>query len=271
MTSMRKDDLATVASIGASAFIVACVAHEVIGHGGMCLATGGHVTLISSVYFRATNGGPIVDASGPMANLVLGGLLWLGLRFRRTPSPHLHLFLATAMGLNLFWGSGYFVYSGIANTGDWAFVVRDLALRPIWLWRVILVSLGLYIYGLSTMAVSRRLTRFADIEHKDRSSHPLFRLTLILYLSAGITCCSAAFLFRGTLWPALRESLVESFGASVGLLFIANRRPRTDNAMENACSVVTLDWKWIIISVLCVILFVAVMGRGYFNEPNEAV
>jgi len=46
---MKKNSPATIACIGALAFIVAGVNHEVIGHGGMSLATGGHVALISAV------------------------------------------------------------------------------------------------------------------------------------------------------------------------------------------------------------------------------
>ena len=98
----RKDDWVTVASIGALAFIVACVTHEAIGHGGACLVTGGHVILISSVFFRATNVGPITDAAGPLANLILGALLFVWLRRREAASPHWRIFLIATMAMNLF-------------------------------------------------------------------------------------------------------------------------------------------------------------------------
>ena len=55
---MKKNSPATIACIGALAFIVAGVNHEVIGHGGMSLATGGHVALISAVCGYSLGGVP---------------------------------------------------------------------------------------------------------------------------------------------------------------------------------------------------------------------
>jgi hypothetical protein len=252
-----------MACVGALAFAVAAVAHEAIGHGGMCVATGGHVKLITTVYFRGTDSGPLTDAAGPMANLVLGGLLYLWVKPNRIASPHLHFFAAAAMALNLFWGSGYFIYSGISNTGDWAFVVRGLALQPPWLWRAILVVLGVYCYGFSIVATGRALARFADISGEGPAKRPLFRVSLILYLSAGIACCLAVLPFRGALGPAFHESVRESFEAFVGLLYVAARRTVPGQATDAGRAALPRSWKWIAGSLAWLILFAAVMGRGY--------
>src|SRR5258708_35955427 len=65
----------TLAAIAAVAFIVACVSHEAVGHGGMCLAVGGRIALLTSVYFHCANGGPITHAAGarPETPLRVGG------------------------------------------------------------------------------------------------------------------------------------------------------------------------------------------------------
>ena len=48
----QQDDAATIA---AAAIIAAClttIAHEALGHGGACLASGGRIVLLTSVYFE---------------------------------------------------------------------------------------------------------------------------------------------------------------------------------------------------------------------------
>ena len=73
----------TLVAVSAVSFIVACVAHEAIGHGGMCLAVGGRIRLLTSVYFSGTNGGALTDAAGPLMNLVAGAVCWALARGRR--------------------------------------------------------------------------------------------------------------------------------------------------------------------------------------------
>src|ERR1051326_1180881 len=76
-----------VVCCGALAFIFSSIAHEVIGHGGAALLTGARIRQISSVYFDAVDARPIVDAAGPLMNLLVSGLLLLWRRYRRTVSP----------------------------------------------------------------------------------------------------------------------------------------------------------------------------------------
>src|SRR5205085_10953058 len=113
---------ATLAAIAALAFIVACVAHEAVGHGGTCIAAGGHITLLTSVYFHCANGGLLPSAAGPLINLAVGSILWATLRRAWSLlSAHWRLFITLAMAFNLFWGAGYFVYSAVTDMSDWAF------------------------------------------------------------------------------------------------------------------------------------------------------
>lgn len=60
-----------------TAYMLSAIIYEMIGHGGTCLAPGGHITLLSSVYFRSNPHFFQVDAAGPLANLVVGLWLWL--------------------------------------------------------------------------------------------------------------------------------------------------------------------------------------------------
>lgn len=246
MVGNRHDDLTFVA-IAVLAFIAACVAHEAIGHGGMCIATGAHVTLLTSVYFHCSNGGPLTDAAGPVMNLMVGAACWLWLKSWSTPSPQWRVFLVLTMALNLLWGAGYFVYSAVTDSGDLAFVLRDLALQPHSLWLSLMGVLGVCLYYGSVRLVASQLP----------PGIPL----LTAYLAAGGVSCIAALFFSGPVLPALRDAAFESFGAASGLLFLARRISGQDvpAALE---AIVVRGNGWVAASVSAVVVFIATLGRG---------
>jgi hypothetical protein len=49
---MRRHDLLTLVAIGVAAHIAADVVHEVLGHGVVCLLSGGKITLLTWVFYR---------------------------------------------------------------------------------------------------------------------------------------------------------------------------------------------------------------------------
>ena len=49
-------------------------------------------------------------------------------------SPPTRYFLVLAMAGNLFTATGYFLFSGVMNFGDWAAVTKGL--EPFWAWRL---------------------------------------------------------------------------------------------------------------------------------------
>src|SRR3954469_9700508 len=128
------------------AFVCACVSHEAIGHGGACLATGGRIVLLTSVFFRCEPGSSFVDAAGTIMNLAVAGLAWLTFA-RSTPSSTLRLFAIFVFAFNALWGTGYFIYSAVLDTGDLAFVWRVNPLAAPWLWRLVLGGVGVFLYS----------------------------------------------------------------------------------------------------------------------------
>jgi hypothetical protein len=243
---LRTHSYSTLAAIAAVAFIVACVAHEAIGHGGMCLALGGHITLLTSVYFRCTNGGPLTDAAGPLMNLIVGAACW-SLARNRPPTSHSRLFFVLAMAFNLFWGAAYFIFSAITNTGDCAFVLRDLSLEPRWLWRLLMGAIGAALYVRSVRAIATEVPPGTPLVWP--------------YLVAGVVSCVAALFFVGPVLPAVREAAKESFGAAVGLLFVAYCSSKQAHTSDSP-SLVAHSNGWLLFSALVTILFILVLGRG---------
>jgi hypothetical protein len=138
------------------------------------------------------------------------------------------------MAFNLFWGAAYLIFSAVTNTGDWAFVLRDLSLEPRWLWRLLMGVLGVGMYVLSARAVGTHVP----------PGTPL----LWPYLVAGLVSCVAA-----------RESL----GAAVGLLFVAYRSSKQAYPSSSPSLVLVAHSNgWLLFSALVTILFFLVLNRG---------
>jgi hypothetical protein len=51
--------------------------HEALGHGGMCLALGGHIRVLTSSVFRCDLQSVWIDPAGPFGNLLVGALAGL--------------------------------------------------------------------------------------------------------------------------------------------------------------------------------------------------
>lgn len=238
---------ATLAAIAALAFMAACAAHEAVGHGGICVALGGQITVLTSVYFHCSKAGVLTEAAGPLMNFVVGVVCWAALR-RALPSLSVHwrLFLVLTMAFNLLWGAMYMLSSVVTNTGDWAFALRDLGLQPGWLWRCLTGALGMCLYYCFLLLVASYLPPRVPL--------------LVPYLSAGAVCCLAALFFDGPKLPAVAESVGESFGNAVGLLLIAYRDSRRAGSPP---AVVSVSPGWLIASALVTLLFFATLGRGF--------
>jgi len=69
-----KPDLLTIAAIAIVATVIADFIHEGLGHGGMCVATGGRPLVLSTVHFECSADTRLVAAGGTLANLIFGTL-----------------------------------------------------------------------------------------------------------------------------------------------------------------------------------------------------
>jgi hypothetical protein len=236
----------TLCAIAAVAFIIACVAHEAIGHGGLCLIMGGEIKLLTSVYFRCVPGRPVVDAAGPTMNLIVA-ILAAAMLANKRRSDLSRAFLAFLIAFNGFWGAGYLIFSAFTNTGDWAFVLRDLSAQPIWLWRIIMAAAGIYLYGVTLRYIAPHL--------------PLGWPLLAAYLVVGAVACASTLFFTGAILPAMQEAAQESLLASVALIYLAFRR--SPSQQTTVLSVpIPHNRSILIFSVLLVVLFWMLLGRG---------
>ncbi len=255
-----QQDLMTIAAIAIASTVITNFIHEGLGHGGMCVATGGQPLAISTVHFECSAETRLVAAGGTLANLIFGALFWAAARAVKRAAPWRYFFWLL-MTFNLFQTGGYFLFSGIGNIGDWASVVSGW--QPAWAWRVGLVVLGTvtYFFLFVPLCVSE-LRPFLGIDPQMRLRRGR-RLTVVPYLAGGILNCVAGALNPVSPLLILISAAAASFGGLSGLawmwtLLYGPRIPSSELQMPE----VERSPGWVIAAVILAIVFIAGLGPG---------
>ena len=160
------------------------------------------------------------------------------------------------MAGNLFTGTGYFLFSGVANFGDWAAVTRGL--QPPWLWRAGLVVLGVGSYFLSMLVVASKLRAF---QGENRGSRRLRAVCWTPYFTDGILATLGGLLNPAGLFYVVASALPSTLGANAGLLSLPSMMHGWWRDTEQAGFVVR-SVAWIVTAAVASALFVFVLGRG---------
>jgi hypothetical protein len=240
--------------------VIADFIHEGLGHGGMCVATGGRPLVLSTVHFECSADTRLVAAGGTLANLIFGMLSWGAVRAVKQSAPWSYFFWLL-MTFNLFSVGGYFLFSGIGNIGDWAAVVAGW--QPAWAWRVGLAALGIVTYFFLFVPLSlRELRPFLGKDAKIRVRRAR-QLTVTPYLTAGVLACVAGALNPVGPLLILISAAAASFGGNSGLAWMWNllygpRIPSSEFQMPE----IERSRGWIIAAVVLAIGFIAVLGPG---------
>ena len=144
MGAASKDNVATIGAIGLLAYVAADGAHHALGHGTACLALGGRIRSLSSIFVDCSLTGSAIDLAGPFANLVvgLGAVLCcavlccavlccavLCIRIVHRTSIAMRLFFILVAAFNLLWFGLQLVFSAATRTDDWAWARRRSLLR----------------------------------------------------------------------------------------------------------------------------------------------
>jgi hypothetical protein len=250
----------TIVAVGVVAAVITDFIHEGLGHGGMCVATGGQPVVLSTVHFECSADTRLVAAGGTLANLIIGTLSWAAMRAVKQ-SAHWRYFLWLLMTFNLFDVGGYFLFSGIGNIGDWAEVVAGW--QPVWAWRVGLAALGIVTYFfLFVPPCLRALRPFLGKDTKIRVRRAR-QLALAPYLTSGILSCVAGALNPVGPLLILISAAAASFGGHSGLAWMWTllKSPRIRNS-EFQMPEIERSLAWIIAAVVLAIGFIAGLGPG---------
>ena len=255
-----KPDLLTIGAIAIVATVIANFIHEGLGHGSICVATGGRPLVLSTVHFECSADTRLVAAGGTLANLIVGTLSWGAARAVKQSAPWRYFFWLL-MTLNLFGAGGYFLFSGIGNIGDWAAVVAGW--QPAWAWRVGLAALGIVTYFFLFVPLSlRELRPFLGRDAKIRVRRAR-QLTLVPYLTGGVLSCAAGVLNPVGPLLILISAAASSFGSNSGLawmwtLLYGSRFPSSEFKMPE----IERSRGWIIAAVVLAIGFIMGLGPG---------
>jgi hypothetical protein len=258
-------DLWTIAAIAISAAVIADLIHEGLGHGGMCIATGGRPLALSTVHFECSTETRLVAAGGTLANLIFGVVFWGAARAIKQSAPWRYFFWLL-MTFNLLDAGGYFLFSGIGNFGDWAAVVAGW--QPLWAWRVGLVVLGTVTYFLLFVPLClRELRPFLGRDSQIRVRRAR-QLTLMPYVTSGILSCAAGALNPVGPLLILLSAAAASFGGHSGLAWMWTLLygPRIP-CSELQVPAIERNRGWMIAAAVLAIVFIAGLGPGVkFNS-----
>ncbi len=261
-SSTARDDWFTVAAIAALAYISAAMAHEVLGHGVAFHIAGGREGVFTTTRLITRQdigrfGSRLFDLGGPAGDLFIAALAYALQRILRKAAPHLRLFLILSLGFNLFWATGYLVFSGVLGRGDW----MALVYRPYLEWplRIVFIVVGALAYRASIRLVARELHWLTD--PSPENSARIRSLILVSYLVGGIV---------GTLGPIydprgalemLNSGALSSFGAAFGFLSAVPLFRRSSGGDAHS-GPIDRSLAWLCAAGAAILYFVGILGPG---------
>jgi hypothetical protein len=254
MVTASKDNVATVAAIGLLAYASADIAHHALGHGAACLAQGGRIRSLSSVFVDCSLTGATIDLAGPFANLVIGLTSVLCIRIVRRTATSVRLFFILAAAFNLLWFGLQLVFSAATRTDDWAWPMREFHVGGAV--RYAMIAIGALVYVLTVQFIGSQLAPFA---------HPRARAMSIVvtaWLTAGAIACTTAVFDHHAAAAILRHAVPQSMLLSIGLLFVPARATRLASAADAAAPIAG-SVRWILVAILIGAASLTFLGAGF--------
>lgn len=252
-----KDDVVTICAISVLAFMSADVLHEAVGHALLALISGAQSGVVSTVAWSSPFDSRLVAAGGTLVNLASGLVFWIAVRGATNTSARMRFFLLVSCACNLFDATGYFFFSGVTDFGDWAAVIAGVHAH--WLWRVLLVVVGMAAYYGAVLVVGSAIVRYVGVPKNDVSR--LRKLTLLPYISAILVSGVAGLLNPVGLQLVWESALPATAGANCGLLWMRHYIP---NGIHPGRTPESIDrsYAWIGTATVLALVFIFVLGPG---------
>jgi hypothetical protein len=256
-----RSNLWTIAAVAVIAYAACDMTHEVLGHGVACWLLGVRALGLSTVGLQTETSNRLVAAAGTFANLIVGHLVMLWVRRARGFGP-LHYFGWLFAVINLLNGTGYLMFSGILDFGDWAVVIAPFT--PHAAWRVGLIVVGVALYAGVVIAAARELASWVQRGELDRAGIP--RLVFPAYVVGGLLFVAGSALNPVGPQLILLSGVSSGFAAMAGLTLVpsvAMSRTRVEAAVSPvAPRTLPFARHWVISGALVALAFIAILGRG---------
>jgi hypothetical protein len=248
LTASSSQDAATVIAVGVLAATLAEVCHEAVGHGLGCAAVGGHITLLTSIWFRCSKWAPITDAGGPIGNLV-AGLTAVALLTYANLGATARLFFFLFGALNLFWFTGQLTFESLTSThDDWYWMLQS---QPA-IWRPVAAIVGIGGYVLAA--------RWLSTWVRKRGSPRAYAIRLA-YAAAAASAVISGFLWQPEPLRSAFQGFLTLAVAALGLLRIA--RIASGAVEQNVDDgFVPRSWIWICLAAVLFGVFLLTQARG---------
>lgn len=248
----------TVAAIAVVAYAACDMLHEVLGHGVATLIVPGvHALTLTTVAISTSASSRIVAAAGSLANL-LAGVVALALA-RRGTRPTLARYFAWLFGsLNLLNATGYPLFSGLLDFGDWAVVIDGLA--PHLAWRGVLVVAGIAAYVSSIRVSAGVLSSLIGVD--DVRARQVHRYIMPAYLAGGLLLVAGSIPNPAGPSLILLSGASSGFGAMAGLLAVPAIVERRGRGAASGALRLGPSVPWLIAAIVTAAVFVFVIGPG---------
>jgi len=218
----RPYDKLTVVGLALLAYVLSTLAHEGLGHGGACLALGGHLTDWGAYYVDCDQiskfPGRLVAAAGSTVNLIIALFAGLGLKIRLQRPGGAQgagtLFLWIMLCINSFTWAGYFLFSGLAGIGDWQDVISGLPYES-----ALRVGMALF-GGLAYFLLGRNAGRYLGkiLGGQDMPSGRIVSWTV--YVTGGAMALAIGLMNPMGFVILLTSAIASSLGGTSGLLWL---------------------------------------------------
>lgn len=218
-------DLPTLVGLGLLLAPLTVMWHEIVGHGGMCLAMGGHLVEVGAYYVDCS---PLPDMprrivamAGVWADVVAALVAWCLWRRSERPLPRLAWW--TVATSKAFVAAGYFCFSGLTDFGDYApsqGLAPMLHAMPL---RILLFGIGALVYWRIILAASRGMSAMTGGDAAGLAARR--RIALTLYLTIGAVAFVTGLFNPIGVVIMLMSAMASSLGGNAGLFSVAFARP----------------------------------------------
>ena len=247
----QRNDRLTAASIGAIAICLVTADHEAFGHGGACLALGGHIQVLTSSIFRCDLRSDWIAGAGPLGNFVGGAIAAILVRLVPLRFVALKLFLTAVAAMSFFWEGAYLVDAMLTRNGDlFFFTTFQFGILALWQ-RLSFAAAGVVVYVVTIRLTSRALLTLWPDAAAARG------VARYVWLGATLTAAVAALFYGGHGIADFRDAVLESGVASLPLLFIPRGASREGAGVTLARNPFVIG-----AAVATVVIFAATLGHG---------
>lgn len=166
--------------------------------------------------------------------------------------------------MNWLLAAGYWMFSGIANVGDWANVIDGW--QPAWLWRVIMAIAGTGFYLLFVWLSLTELSKIIGGTDPQEQISRATKLGAFAYIAVFLVIFIAALANPYGLagLPSVAALMLALGGMSPLLWMMQWFRAKSFVKISKTPLEIHRSWPWVVIAILLVIFYAIILGRGFY-------